>query len=132
VPVAPAAPEPIPVVPTALLGGPLLTLLPGERPSLGPLFPVVLPFIELPVVVELAACPPDAELPPALLPAPVPGLCANATVPDNASAAARANVLSFMVRPLWLERHQLDGIFDVPKFLRHASDDNAVIEGLNI
>jgi hypothetical protein len=78
VPTAPVVPEPIPLVPTALLGGPLLTLLPGESPTLGPLLPVVLPFIELPVAVELAASPPEAELPPALLPAAVPGLCANA------------------------------------------------------
>jgi hypothetical protein len=48
--------------------------LAGERPSLGPLLPVVLPFSELPVVVELAACPPEAELPPAVAPALLPGL----------------------------------------------------------
>ena len=47
-------------------------------PWLGPLFPVVLGFIELPVVVELAAGPPDAELPPADDPAPEPALCASA------------------------------------------------------
>jgi hypothetical protein len=42
-------------VPTALLGGPAFGSFAGDRPWLGPLFPVVLPFIELPVVVELAA-----------------------------------------------------------------------------
>jgi hypothetical protein len=67
---------PAPVVPTALLGGPAFGSFAGERPWLGPLLPVVLPFIELPVVVELAACPPEAELPPAELPAPEPPLCA--------------------------------------------------------
>ncbi|HEY0365030.1 MAG TPA: hypothetical protein VGC73_01075 [Pyrinomonadaceae bacterium] len=61
----------------ALLGGPELAFpFALEGPSLGPLLPVVLPFIELPVVVELAACPPEVELPPAELPAPEPPLCA--------------------------------------------------------
>jgi hypothetical protein len=58
-------------------------------PSLGPLFPVVLGFIELPVVVELAAGPPAAELPPADDPAPEPALCANAA-PEAAIAANNA------------------------------------------
>ena len=53
-PALPTVPEPE-VSPIALLGGPLRRLLPAERPSLGPLLPIVLPFIELPVVVELAA-----------------------------------------------------------------------------
>lgn len=61
-------------VPAALLGGPAFGLFEGDMPWLGPLFPVVLPFIELPVVVELAACPPEAELPPAVAPAPDPPL----------------------------------------------------------
>jgi hypothetical protein len=56
----PGAPEPMPVVPTALLGGPMPVRFAGESPSLGPLLPVVLPLSELPVVVELAACPPES------------------------------------------------------------------------
>lgn len=111
----PVEPEPIPVVPIALLGGPLLTLLPGDSPTLGPLFHVVLPFIELPVVVELAAGPPAAELPPALLPAAVPGLCAKATVPESAIAAAKVSVLIFMVVLCWLEKGQPPRLFCVPK-----------------
>jgi hypothetical protein len=84
-----AIPEPLPEFPEpvfgplmaplgfALLGGPELAFpFALEGPSLGPLLPVVLPFIELPVVVELAACPPEVELPPAELPAPEPPLCA--------------------------------------------------------
>jgi hypothetical protein len=70
----------VPVVPAALLGGPAFGSLAGDSPWLGPLFPVVLPFIELPVVVELAAWPPAAELPPALEPAPEPPLWAKALV----------------------------------------------------
>jgi hypothetical protein len=57
-----------------LLGGPFLKLLLGERPTVDPLLPMVLPFIELPVVVELAASPPAAELPPAVAPEEDPGL----------------------------------------------------------
>ena len=57
----PGTPEPMPVVlPTALLGGPISVRFAGESPSLGPLLPVVLPLSELPVVVELAACPPES------------------------------------------------------------------------
>ena len=56
----PGAPEPMPVVPTALLGRPMSVRFAGESPSLGPLLPVVLPLSELPVVVELAACPPES------------------------------------------------------------------------
>jgi hypothetical protein len=58
----------------ALLGGPLRKLLLRERPTVDPLLPIVLPFIELPVVVALAASPPAAELPPAVAPADDPGL----------------------------------------------------------
>jgi hypothetical protein len=94
-----AVPVPIvdapPVVPAALLGGPAFGSLAGERPWLGPLFPVVLPLSELPVVVELAACPPEAELPPADDPAPDPPLCANA-VPEIASAATNVSTVIFM------------------------------------
>jgi hypothetical protein len=78
-----------------LLGGPLFALFAGDKPSLGPLLPVVLPFIEVPVVVELAAGPPDAELPPALLPAPLPALCAKAGEP-KVSAATRVTKVTFI------------------------------------
>jgi len=93
------------VSPTALLGGPRLGSFAGERPSLGPLFPVVLPFMELPVVVALAASPPEAELPPAVAPALLPGLCPNAAVPESVSAVIKARVaglicFSFFVSPL--------------------------------
>jgi hypothetical protein len=59
------------------------------------LFPVVLGFIELPVVVELAASPPDAELPPADDPAPEPALCASAAA-GNARAAMIAIEVIFI------------------------------------
>jgi hypothetical protein len=65
------------------------------------LFPVVLGFIELPVVVELAASPPDAELPPADEPAPVPALCANAAT-GNANAAMIAIEVSFIGSPFFV------------------------------
>jgi len=92
-------PCPVPVVPTALLAGPAFELLAGERPSLGPLLPVVLPFIEPPAVVELAACPPEAELPPADAPAPLPGLCEKAAVAESRSADAKVIVLTFIRGP---------------------------------
>src|SRR3954462_9659198 len=92
-----------PVVPPALLAGPAFGSLAGERPWLGPLFPVVLPFMELPVVVELAACPPDAELPPAVAPAPLPGLWAEAAVTQSESAATRVAVVSFIDPPFICE-----------------------------
>jgi hypothetical protein len=93
----PGAPEPMPVVlPTALLGGPISVRFAGESPSLGPLFPVVLPLSELPVVVELAAGPPEAELPPAEAPALVPGLCAWALKPRTLKAAANINIFGFI------------------------------------
>jgi hypothetical protein len=57
--------------------------------------PVVLPFIDEPVVVPLAAEPPAAELPPAELPL----LCANASVLDNANAVAKAILVSLMIDP---------------------------------
>jgi hypothetical protein len=87
------------VVPTALLEGPAFELLAGDRPSLGPLLPVVLPFIEPPAVVELAACPPEAELPPADAPAPLPGLCEKAAVAESRSADAKVIVLTFIRGP---------------------------------
>jgi hypothetical protein len=92
-------PWPVPVVPAALLAGPAFGLLAGERPSLGPLLPVVLPFIELPVVVELAACPPEAELPPAVAPALLPGLWEKAAVAESRSADAKVIVLKFIRGP---------------------------------
>jgi hypothetical protein len=55
--------------------------------------PVVIPFVDEPVVVPLAAGPPAAELPPA---EPVP-LCASANEPVSANVAANAIVASFMV-----------------------------------
>jgi hypothetical protein len=55
--------------------------------------PVVLPFMLLPVVVLLAAGPPACELPPAV-PAAV---CATASVPVKAKAAANTIVVIFMV-----------------------------------
>src|SRR3954463_13804305 len=55
--------------------------------------PVVLPFIEEPVVVLLAAGPPACELPPAV----APGDCASASVPVSANAPANNIVVSFMV-----------------------------------
>jgi hypothetical protein len=60
------------------------------------LFPVVLPFMELPVVVALAASPPEAELPPAVAPALLPGLCPNAAVPESVSAVIKARVASLI------------------------------------
>ena len=74
-------------------------LLLGERPSLRPLLPVVLPLRELPVVVELAAGPPDAELPPAVAPAPVPADCANAAAGVASRASDTIRVRDFMSVP---------------------------------
>ena len=89
----------VPVVPTALLEGPAFALLAGDRPSLGPLLPVVLPFIELPAVVELAASPPEAELPPADAPALLPELCEKAAVAESRSAEAKVIILTFIRDP---------------------------------
>lgn len=77
----------------------MLVLLLGERPSVRPLLPVVLPFIELPTVVELALGPPAAELPPAEEPALVPGLCANELAVLRTSAAAVRSDTAFMCLP---------------------------------
>jgi hypothetical protein len=57
----------------------------------------VLPFMELPVVVELAAWPPEAELPQALAPGPVPALWENAEVVESNSADARVSVADFSI-----------------------------------
>jgi hypothetical protein len=74
--VAPVFPEPaVPVLPVGL--------------------PVVLPFIDEPVVVPLAAEPPAAELPPA----EPPPLCASANVLDSARAVAKAILVSLMIDP---------------------------------
>jgi hypothetical protein len=56
--------------------------------------PVVVPFMEPPDVVPLAAGPPAAELPPA----EPPELCASAKVLVSVRAAAIAMVLNFMCR----------------------------------
>jgi hypothetical protein len=64
---------------------PALLTMPPDVP------PVVLPFIEPPVVVLLAAGPPAAELPPAELP-----VCANAAVPDRTSIEANTSAVVFM------------------------------------
>jgi len=61
--------------------------------------PVVVPLVDGPAVVPLAAGGlPVAELPPA---EPLP-LCASAKVPESANAAANAIVASFMVVSLAL------------------------------
>ena len=60
--------------------------------------PVVVPFVDEPVVVPLAASPPAAELPPA---EPVP-FCASANEPVSANVAANAIVASFVVASLVL------------------------------
>jgi hypothetical protein len=128
-------PEPVPVLPDpafgfippagfALLGGPELALpLELEAPSLGPLLPVVLGFVELPVVVELAAGPPEAELPPAELPAPEPALCAKANDPDNTRIEASVSVLSFMGVSLWNRKtRQREAVMIVP-----AHDESSLL-----
>jgi hypothetical protein len=64
--------------------------------------PVVLPFIDEPLVLPLAEEPPAALPPPA--PDPEPPACASANVLDNANAAASAIVLIFMiVSSRWLK-----------------------------
>jgi len=95
-------------VPKALLAGPAFGL-PGDKPSLGPLLPVVLPFMELPVVVELAAWPPGAELPPARAPAPVPSLWENAEVVESKSADARVSDANFIGYPLFISERVASG-----------------------
>jgi hypothetical protein len=72
--------------------GPLLA--PPARPVVAPGgFPIELPFMDDPVVVPVVAEPPVVEPPPAVPPL----LCASANVLENASAAANAVVMSFMV-----------------------------------
>jgi hypothetical protein len=80
------------------------------------LFPVVLPFMELPVVVALAGSPPEAELPPAVAPAALPGLCPNAAVPESVSAVIKArvaNLIRFSFR--WLDAETKYKLFDRSK-----------------
>jgi hypothetical protein len=60
--------------------------------------PVVVPFVDEPVVVPVAAGAPAAELP---LAEPVP-LCASANEPVSANAAANAVVANFIVVSLVL------------------------------
>ena len=71
---------------------PVVALFPSFFMAAPP--PVVLPFMESPVVVLLAAGPPALESPPAVL------ACANANVLESANAVARAIVLIFMSFPL--------------------------------
>jgi hypothetical protein len=66
--------------------GPVVSFFMADPP------PVVLPFMDSPVVVLLAAGPPACELPPAL-PAP---LWARAIDDESANAVASINVLVFM------------------------------------
>jgi len=66
--------------------------------------PVVVPLTEDPAVVPVAAAPPAAEPPPA---EPLPD-CASAQLPVSPSAAANANVASFMIAP-FLVRHRQRG-----------------------
>jgi hypothetical protein len=56
--------------------------------------PVVLPFVDDPLVLPLADEPPAAEPPPA--PDPEPPACASANVLESANAVARTIVLNFM------------------------------------
>jgi hypothetical protein len=60
-----------------------------------PELPVVVRFIEEPLVVPLAVEPPAVELPPAE--PPEDPLCANANVLESAKAVASAIVVSFIV-----------------------------------
>jgi hypothetical protein len=58
-----------------------------------PALPVVVPFIDEPVALPVAAEPPAAGLPPAV----APPACASAKVPESANAVANAIVLIFML-----------------------------------
>jgi hypothetical protein len=60
-----------------------------------PPVPVVVPFVEEPVVLPLAAEPPAAELPPAV-PDEAPPACASAKLLESANAVANAMVVSFI------------------------------------
>jgi hypothetical protein len=72
---------------------PVVPCIPVVEPSpeLVPVAPVVVPFMEPPVVVPLAAGPPEEELPPA-------EFCASANVLDRANAVASTIVVSLMCR----------------------------------
>ena len=79
-----------------VLPGPVAGAVAGDPAVL----PVVVPLVDGPAVVPLAAGGlPVAELPPA---EPLPPLCASAKVPESANAAANAIVASFMVVSLAL------------------------------
>lgn len=93
----------------------LMVLLPAPP---APGLPVVLPFVEEPVVVPLAAEPPAAEPPPAEPPEDPP-LCASANVLESAKAVASAIVRNFIGR-LSLERDQRQSLKAVPKKLALA------------
>ena len=75
--------------PAAALPALVFGLMPVEVPDAAP---VVVPPMDDPVVVPLVADPAAAELPADPLP-----LCANATVPESASAAASPMLVSFMM-----------------------------------
>jgi hypothetical protein len=70
--------------------------------TVAPAFPVVVPFIDEPVVLPVAAEPPAGEPAPVEPAAEAPALCASAQVLESASAVAVANaiVLSFMISSL--------------------------------
>jgi hypothetical protein len=77
--------------------------------------------MELPVVVELAASPPEAELPPAVAPAPLPGLCPNAAVAESVSAVIKARVASLIRFSFgWLDAATKCKFFDCSKKISSA------------
>ena len=95
-PAAAPAPE---VLASPAADGLLLPVVPisfciAASPEGLPVGPVVVPFMEPPVVVPVAAGPPEEELPPA-------EFCASANVLVRVNAAASAIVLSFMVVSSW-------------------------------
>ena len=83
--------EPVPIPVVGELAGLFFMSVPRS--------PVVLPSIELPVVVLLAAVPPACELPPAEFP-----VCAKADVLLNARALIIAIALIFMSSSLLPKR----------------------------
>src|SRR4051794_16289826 len=75
-------------------------------PFIAMLSPVVLPLIEAPVVLLLAAGPPALELPPAVL----AGLCASANELVSANAVTSAIVFRLMVLSLWFTAGDKDSL----------------------
>ena len=74
-----------------------------DMPLLAPVeLPVVVPAVEDPAVVPVAAAPPVAELPPV----EAPPDCASAKPAVNVSAVAKPNVASFMIGPFVVARGQ--------------------------